>query len=1080
MGTASGEDLDAVERNVKGTGMYRVSKSTAGIGLGVLTAASLVAQAGVVHSWSTPVNGDWNAPLLWNGGVVPGDFDGALLGHGTKYVVSFTVSDAVGALDIANPNAQLNILNAITLTTNGTLLNNNGFIVVNSNASVSATTLRFAFDSALDGNGSILLNQSGSRARIQTDPGMTLTQSASHLIQGRGQIEAAMVNNGIIRSNFTGGEMRLITNPKTNNLRMEAVNDSSLDIDGIAITQGVNGVIHAGDPGSLIELRNSIITGGSLTSGVGAQISVASNSTLDSVFTASDTNVLNSITLTLENAYTNNGTLTINSNASVSTTTLLVNDSMTIFGPGEILLNSSGPRARIQTGPGATMTIPSNQTVHGRGQIEGAMVNDGLIQSDFTGDEIRLIVNDKSNTALMEAVNGARLDINGITLTQFDPGVIRADGVGSRIELGSATIIGGDLTAINDADITLTSSSTIDGVDITGILDIPNSLQLSVSNSVTNDGVITVNSNASVSATTLFFNDSMTLGGTGSVLLNSSGSRARIQGAPATTLTIPSTQLIEGRGQIEISAINDGMIRSNFPGDEIRLLTNPKTNNATMEAVGGARLDISGITITQNPGGVIRADGVGSRIELGSATIIGGDLTAINDADITLISSSTIDGVDITGILDIPNSLQLSVSNSITNDGVITVNSNASVSATTLFFNDSMTLEGTGSVLLNSSASRARIRGTPTATLTIPSTQLIEGRGQIEISAINDGVIRSNFSGDEIRLITNPKTNNATMEAVNGARIDISGITVSQGALGEIVADSVGARIELATSTIAGGKLTSTGGADINVFSASTLDFVDFSGVLNIPNASQLGVKFGTLNNGLIVVNSNASVSATQLIWEEEMILGGSGTIRLNSFGTRSRLLGLGGISGGIGSEQRLEGIGQIAIDLINDGTIAPGLGIGTMVAIEPVFFAGIASFEAEVNSTTSDLLDSSSTVELHGTLDVLFVDGFAPTGFWSRTIIEGSDITGEFDVVNVPPAPVGFVTKVLNTGVELIVGQTCAADLTLDGVLDFFDISSFLAAFTAMDPSADFTGDGQFDFFDISAFLSIFSTGCP
>jgi len=1060
--------------------MYRVSKTTAGIGLGVLTAASLVAQAGVVHSWSTPVNGDWNAPLLWNGGVVPGDFDGALLGHGTKYVVSFTVSDAVGALDIANPNAQLNILNAITLTTNGTLLNNNGFIVVNSNASVSATTLRFAFDSALDGNGSILLNQSGSRARIQTDPGMTLTQSASHLIQGRGQIEAAMVNNGTIRSNVTGGEMRLITNPKTNNLTMEATNGARLDIDSIAVTQGVNGVIHAGDAGSLVELRSTTITGGSLTSGVGAQISVAGNSTLDSVFTASDTNVLNAITLTLENAYTNNGTLTINSNASVSATTLLVNDSMTIFGPGTILLNQSASRARIQTGPGATVTIPSNQTVHGRGQIEGAMVNNGLIQSNFSGDEMRLITNDKSNTAVMEAINNAHLDIAGITVTQNPGGVIRADGAGSRIELGTATIIGGDLTAINDADITLTASSLIDGVDISGPLDIPNALQLSVSNSITSDGVITVNSNASVSATTLFFNDSMTLEGTGSVLLNSSASRARIQGAPATILTIPSTQFIEGRGQIEISAINNGLIRSNFPGDEIRLITNPKTNNTTMEAINNAHLDISGITVTQNPGGVIRADGVGSRIELGAATIIGGELTAINDADITLISNSTIDGVDITGPLDIPNALQLSVSNSVTNNGVITVNSNVSVSATTLFFNDSMTLEGTGSVLLNSSGSRARIQGAPATVLTIPSTQLIEGRGQIEVTTTNEGLIQSNFAGDEIRLLANPKTNNATMEAVNGARLDISGITVTQGALGETRADGVGSRIELESSTIAGGKLTSSNGADINVLTSSTLDFVDFSGVINIPNASQLGVKFGTLNNGLIVVNSNASVSATQLLWEEEMIIGGAGTIRLNSFNSRARLLGLGGISGGIGSEQRLEGIGQIAIDLINDGTIAPGLSVGTMFATEPVFFAGIASFEAEVNSTTSDLLDSSSTVELHGTLDVLFVDGFAPTGFWARTIIEGSDITGEFDVVNVPPAPVGFVTKVLNNGVELIVGQTCAADLTLDGVLDFFDISSFLAAFTAMDPSADFTGDGQFDFFDISAFLSIFSAGCP
>ncbi len=55
-----------------------------------------------------------------------------------------------------------------------------------------------------------------------------------------------------------------------------------------------------------------------------------------------------------------------------------------------------------------------------------------------------------------------------------------------------------------------------------------------------------------------------------------------------------------------------------------------------------------------------------------------------------------------------------------------------------------------------------------------------------------------------------------------------------------------------------------------------------------------------------------------------------------------------------------------------------------------------------------------------------------------------------------------------------------CPADLSGDGVLDFFDVSAFLAAYNSMDASADFTGDGSFDFFDVSAFLNAFSAGCP
>ncbi|PCI09811.1 hypothetical protein COB72_05485, partial [bacterium] len=55
-----------------------------------------------------------------------------------------------------------------------------------------------------------------------------------------------------------------------------------------------------------------------------------------------------------------------------------------------------------------------------------------------------------------------------------------------------------------------------------------------------------------------------------------------------------------------------------------------------------------------------------------------------------------------------------------------------------------------------------------------------------------------------------------------------------------------------------------------------------------------------------------------------------------------------------------------------------------------------------------------------------------------------------------------------------------CAADLTGDGVLNFFDISVFLTSFSLGLPEADFTGEGLFNFFDISAFLQAFAAGCP
>jgi hypothetical protein len=69
----------------------------------------------------------------------------------------------------------------------------------------------------------------------------------------------------------------------------------------------------------------------------------------------------------------------------------------------------------------------------------------------------------------------------------------------------------------------------------------------------------------------------------------------------------------------------------------------------------------------------------------------------------------------------------------------------------------------------------------------------------------------------------------------------------------------------------------------------------------------------------------------------------------------------------------------------------------------------------------------------------------------------------------NVPPAP-------------------CRQDLFPvaqgDGVLNFFDLSTFLGYFNTQNPIADFfpvaAGDGLFNFFDLSTYIAEFNAGCP
>ena len=67
-----------------------------------------------------------------------------------------------------------------------------------------------------------------------------------------------------------------------------------------------------------------------------------------------------------------------------------------------------------------------------------------------------------------------------------------------------------------------------------------------------------------------------------------------------------------------------------------------------------------------------------------------------------------------------------------------------------------------------------------------------------------------------------------------------------------------------------------------------------------------------------------------------------------------------------------------------------------------------------------------------------------------------------------------------LTASVQVPSADICAADLTGDNVLDFFDVSAFLNAFNAQDSIADFDDNGVYDFFDVSAFLNAFNAGCP
>lgn len=1045
--------------------------------IATVSISSLIASAGLpTHSWLTPASGDWNLGANWDAGTVPDASSIVELGLIGGYTVSMPLGGDAMSLSIPNPNAILEIDNARTFNLFGDL-HNDGLIIVNPTASTSATHLDFEADAMLTGTGTILLNSFASRAQIRTGVGATFTQGLQHSIEGYGQIAGSMLNNGTVDANVATQTMDLFSSDKANNSIMRASNGGRLQISNITINQGTNGTIGADGASSVVDFSGVSVNNGNVQSTNGGLLTI-STATFDGVdFLQGQMHILNSRTLDVFNSITNDGVITVNPGGATSATQLDFESSGSFFGSGEVVLDSFGARARLRTGAGVTMTNSATHTIRGWGQIEANLINDGVVNANVPSQELLLNFNPKTNNAMMMATGGGILDFGSVAVTQSASGEILADGAGSRIDFNGTSVTGGQINASGGASVEI-FGATYDGVTVTGAHNLANSLTLDVFNSLVNNGVITINPGSGGSATQLDFENTGALLGNGEVVLNSFDARARLRTGPGATMTNAANHTIRGWGRIEAALINDGFVRADNPGTEIFLNIDNKVNNATMEAINGAGLDFASITIDQTGGGEILADGAGSGIDLNTAVILGGDLMTANGALVEAINT-TLDDVNFGGEMGVLNSATLSISNSINNNGTITVNPGSGGSATQLDFVNDGAFNGNGQVVLNSFDARARIRTLNDSTATNSTNHTIRGFGRIEAAMINNGTIRADVPANTIFLNVLGKTNNATMSAVNGAELDINLITVTQGPSGQISANGPDTLVDLETATIVNGQLGAINGGGVQATN-STLDGVECNATIGVVNSASLNIRNGVTNEQAIIVNETGGGSATQLVWLDDSELGGSGSVILNSFSTRSRIL-IGGDAtmATMGENQRLGGIGSIDAPFTNHGTTAPGMSIGTMFASQPITSSDSSVFEAEVDGTTADLLDSSSTIALDGTLEVIYTDGFAPTGYWARKIMEGSSITGKFDAIIIPTPPAGFVTRVYNDGSNLFVGQTCPSDTNLDGALNFFDVSVFLNNYNAGSSAADLNGDGVLNFFDVSTFLNSYNMGC-
>jgi hypothetical protein len=96
------------------------------------------------------------------------------------------------------------------------------------------------------------------------------------------------------------------------------------------------------------------------------------------------------------------------------------------------------------------------------------------------------------------------------------------------------------------------------------------------------------------------------------------------------------------------------------------------------------------------------------------------------------------------------------------------------------------------------------------------------------------------------------------------------------------------------------------------------------------------------------------------------------------------------------------------------------------------------------------------------------------------RTLPAGDynlDVTA---LVSYQGATPGDAAAACDLRLTALAGDCCPGDANDDGLLDFFDLSTYLNWYSSGDLRADFVADEVLDFFDLQAYLNAYSGGCP
>ena len=1007
-----------------------------------LVIASLLAVCGStagaqVTSWLNPVDGNWNEDLKWDTGMSPNSsVMEVMLGLSGAYTVFTTNNWSINDLTISNADATLSI-GGTQHTLLGDLMND-GTVLVNTDATIFNKSLYFDADSVISGSGSIVLNGLGGPddANVWVDGDNVVTHALGHSIRGSGRLLGAMNNNGLIVADEPAG--------------------AGLQLEGL-LDQTGGGLAGAENGARLLLGSGGTTIGGELFTNTGGEIFVNQNNhhfdgvnlTGDLVLPGSGRNLI------IDSTFQNNGTMTLNPELNVFNATLRFDNDVTIEGSGTITLHSAGDfgDAKLLSNGAVTITIGTSQTVEGSGSLDaasmGLVVNRGTINANDPAQALGL--------------DGAHLG---------DGGIYRADGGELNLRNGSSVSNAVfDSSAGGRVELDISGAASVsDSTNLGDMIIRGGGGRLDIEGTIVNDGVISLNPEGNIFNANMRTLGGATLNGSGSVVMKQVGSTgdARIYTEDGAILTIGANQTVRGSGQIETigdpvgSIVNLGVIN----GDDAAFDMTPARE---LELRG--HHDGMGVGVYRSDDGILQ---LGNTLDLSNGTFDSsgaGFVGVVNGGTATLSNTTNLGDMRIFG-----NGGKIVLMDDFTNEGTLTINSNSNIFNALLEFGADAVLDGAGTIRMIAAGdlgdaqldADAGVDGTIWFDQTVAGSGTIEGRGA-DGRIINVGLILADDPAMNLQLkgnhIGTPMAGAGTYRAADGCVLSIgSGAFLVGGIL-----ESDGSGEVAATA----------GGSDlVNGVNNGTLG-VWGSGVT-------LRLTDSFVNDGTIHINSTANIfNASLRLMTDGLEISGTGEIVMTAAGNPDDAqleTDTVDIVGTLGENQTLRGEGLLNGPFEILGTIDPG-GLNREFRTDDITLADSSHVIFDLGGDTAPNFDrfdvrGGHTMALDGTATINLETGYAPSFGDTWDVIDGLT-TGTFDEVVTGMAPPGQVYRVIYEPDRVYVILTCDADLSGDGVIDFFDVSEFLSYFSAQDVRGDLNNDGVFNFFDVSVFLQLYGQGC-